>query len=77
MSDSESVGSLTPKKSSKSKERYAEKIRGLPIIANPLASRRTTKHVLKLVRKGMYFILIIIIWDILSIIIYSIQRKGC
>jgi hypothetical protein len=51
MSDSEASATNTPKKS-KSSDKYSEKVKYCAIIAQPLASRKSTKHVLKLVKKG-------------------------
>jgi len=51
---SEEVAETSTKASdvSKSSEKYAEKVRLVSVIAKPLASRKTTKRLYKLVKKG-------------------------
>lgn len=41
-------------KKSKSSQKWTEKLRYLSPISKPLAGRKETKHILKLVKKGKY-----------------------
>lgn len=73
MSDEESMV-MSPSKESGSKERYSELVLDLPVIAKPLAPRRTVKHVLKLVKKGLSSLLFLFFS---TYSFYSIQGKIC
>lgn len=53
MSDSSDNESSKKGKSSKSAQKWGEKLKFLSPISKPLASRKETKHILKLVKKGM------------------------